>query len=321
MAIINFNSISGVSTISVASSITVGNVAITSTTITAPTFTGNVTGNLTGNVTGTVNSTSGITTVTQLNVGIGGTVITTTVGGLLGIGTNNPYGKTHIEINAAAGTGSGNACALWLKNANQTANNSATIFAGNDSSAACAAINFVHANYSNNQGFISFDTRENALTYNSNAFKIDAYGRLTAPYQPCFLAFRGGTQTYSSYNTIIFNDEVFDQGSNYNSSTGIFTAPVTGRYLFLATVLVQSSSTGNDYDIELNTSNRGYFGAPGRTETASGTSWGDGYIAHAVQQIADMDANDTAGIRYITFGGGAIYGGGGWTRFSGYLIC
>ena len=58
MAIINFNSISGVSTISVASSITVGNVAITSTTITAPTFVGNV------------NSTSGVTTVTTLNATI-----------------------------------------------------------------------------------------------------------------------------------------------------------------------------------------------------------------------------------------------------------
>jgi hypothetical protein len=150
---------------------------------------------------------------------------------------------------------------------------------------------------------------------------IDGSGIVTVPYQPCFLAFRSGTQTYSASNTIIFNDEVFDQGSNYNSSTGIFTAPVTGRYLFLTTVLVQSSTTGYEYDIELSTSNRGYFGAPGRTEYQLGTSWGDGYIAHAVQQIADMDANDTAIVRYVSFGGGSIYGGGGWTRFSGYLLC
>jgi hypothetical protein len=56
MAIINFNSISGVSTISVASSITVGNnVLISGDRVTATTFSGNV------------NSTSGVTTVTTLN--------------------------------------------------------------------------------------------------------------------------------------------------------------------------------------------------------------------------------------------------------------
>ena len=71
MAIINFNSISGVSTISVASSITVGNVAITSTTITSPTFIGNV------------NSTSGVTTVTTLNA--------TTISGVSTAGITTAY--------------------------------------------------------------------------------------------------------------------------------------------------------------------------------------------------------------------------------------
>ena len=78
MAIINFNSISGVSTISVASSITVGNnVLISGDRVTATTFSGNV------------NSTSGVTTVTTLNatsiVGVTTagitTVYTTTING------------------------------------------------------------------------------------------------------------------------------------------------------------------------------------------------------------------------------------------------
>ena len=74
MTIVNFNSISGVSTISVASSITVGNsVAIGTDSITATTFSGNL------------NSTSGSTTVAQLNVGTGGTIITTTAGGNVSI--------------------------------------------------------------------------------------------------------------------------------------------------------------------------------------------------------------------------------------------
>ncbi len=157
--------------------------------------------------------------------------------------------------------------------------------------------------------------------------RIDSSGRVTAPYQPCFLAGRSGTQTYSAGNTIVFNLEIFDQSNSYNNSTGVFTAPVTGRYLFLVTVLVQSSATGYEYDLLLSTSNRDYVGCPGRTEYQLGTSWGDGYIAHGVQQIADMDAGDTCSLRYTTFGGGSIYGGGGggswdgWTRFSGHLLC
>jgi len=93
MAIINFNSISGVSTISVASSITVGNnVSIGTDRVTATSFSGN----LTGNVTGTVNSTSGVTTVATLNVGAGGTIISTTGIGSVGIGTTNPRAKLHL---------------------------------------------------------------------------------------------------------------------------------------------------------------------------------------------------------------------------------
>ena len=148
--------------------------------------------------------------------------------GNLGIGTNNPFTKAHIEINAVAGAGSGNAAALWLRNSNQTANNSATIFAGNDSSAACAAINFVHANYSNNQGFISFDTRENALTYNSNAMKIDAYGRVTSPYQPMAYVTYSGT-AITRANIIPFT-AVTNQGGHWNNSTYRFTCPVAGVY-------------------------------------------------------------------------------------------
>jgi len=95
----------------------------------------------------------------------------------IGIGTDNPYGKTHIEINAVAGAGSGNATALWLRNSNQTSNNSATIFAGNNSSQASAAINFIHKNYSTNEGEISFDTRTNSSTY-AERVRLDSSGNV-----------------------------------------------------------------------------------------------------------------------------------------------
>ena len=87
MAIINFNSISGINTISVASSITVGTgVTITGTSITATQL----------NVGAGVTITGTSITATQLNVGAGGTVITTTANGSIGVGTANPLTKFHI---------------------------------------------------------------------------------------------------------------------------------------------------------------------------------------------------------------------------------
>jgi hypothetical protein len=171
--------------------------------------------------------------------------------GNTGIGTNNPFAKTHIEINAVAGASSGNAAALWLKNANQTANNSATIFAGNDSSAACAAINFVHANYSNNQGFISFDTRENALTYNSNAMKIDAYGRVTTPYQPrAHIRKTGGSTLTTTPAVISFETETYDTLNNFSSNR--FTAPISGYYLVSVNVNILGTTNNVSVEIRLN---------------------------------------------------------------------
>jgi len=120
MAIINFNSISGISTISVASSITVGTgVTITATNITAPTFTGNVTGNLTGNVNASGLSTfsNGIQVGATTSVVVGSTFIransigigsTSTAGRNAGIGTVDGtiiYNATTKSIEAYGPTG------------------------------------------------------------------------------------------------------------------------------------------------------------------------------------------------------------------------
>jgi hypothetical protein len=76
--------------------------------------------------------------------------------------------------------------------------------------------------------------------------------------QPAFAAYRGTSQQNSG-TALIFNTEQFDNGSNYNNSTGVFTAPVAGVYSFSASVqlinatgalvngqlMIQCSSAGN----------------------------------------------------------------------------
>ena len=69
--------------------------------VTATTFVGALTGTATTatnaqGLTGTPNITVGVATASRLNVGTGGTVITTTTAGLVGIGTTNPTSKLHV---------------------------------------------------------------------------------------------------------------------------------------------------------------------------------------------------------------------------------
>ena len=67
----------------------------TLTNCTFPTLNQNTTGTA-GGLSGTPNITVGVVTATALNVGTGGTVITTTTAGLVGIGTTNPTEKLTV---------------------------------------------------------------------------------------------------------------------------------------------------------------------------------------------------------------------------------
>lgn len=46
----------------------------------------------------------------------------------------------------------------------------------------------------------------------------------------------GQTMTDGTYTDVVFEDEVYDDGSNYDHTTGIYTAPFAGIYVIAATV-------------------------------------------------------------------------------------
>jgi hypothetical protein len=157
-------------------------------------------------------------------------------------------------------------------------------------------------------------------------FEVGSTGYVTTPTQPSFSAYRSSSTSYSVNTDLVFNAEKYDVGGNYNTSNGIFCAPVAGVYLFTATILADSSGAGYEYDCVLKSSrgnvNSHYFGNPGRTEYQDGTSWGDGYIALGISQIVKLEAGEDISCSFTTFGGGSIYGdsNGQWTRFSGHLL-
>ena len=62
---------------------------------------------------------------------------------------------------------------------------------------------------------------------------------VTTPYQPSFKAQRSGSNVTSG--TVVFNITSHNIGNHYSTSTGRFTAPVSGRYIFSLVAMAQSA--------------------------------------------------------------------------------
>ena len=91
--------------------------------------------------------------------------------------------------------------------------------------------------------------------------------------------------------TVEFNSEVFDQDSNFNITTDTFTAPVTGKYLIEASVLIQDITGSHTLaQFKIVTSNNTF-----RTQQLSVANLADSTASATLGGgvIANMDANDT----------------------------
>lgn len=75
--------------------------------------------------------------------------------------------------------------------------------------------------------------------------RIDSSGRLLRPGQQMFHARYSNAASWAAGATIIFNDVQANVGGYYNATTGFFTAPYTGLYLFTAHILMSTSTTAD----------------------------------------------------------------------------
>ena len=84
-----------------------------------------------------------------------------------------------------------------------------------------------------------------------NTYEVPTVNReRTMPLQPAFFAYNSTLRTNvtgdgTSY-TIVFNTDLLDQNADYNNTTGVFTAPVTGFYKFFASVSILDLNAGTD---------------------------------------------------------------------------
>ena len=127
--------------------------------------------------------------------------------------------------------------------------------------------------------------------------------------------------------TVVFPTTIFDRDSNFNTGTGVFTAPVTGLYQFnfYCTLTGMTSSHTRAY-VQIVTTARAYvlqIGSPYAEQTSAG------FVGYTLTALADMTANDTAkavievlgGAKVVSLNSNAGTGASNPTcHFSGFLV-
>lgn len=81
-------------------------------------------------------------------------------------------------------------------------------------------------------------------TNSNTALSIDSNGYVVPTASCSFFARLDTASVASDTSTIIFDNVFHDRGSDYNSSTGFFTAPTTGFYILTYSLRANISSSG-----------------------------------------------------------------------------
>lgn len=160
-----------------------------------------------------------------------------------------------------------------------------------------------------------------ALTHKTitDTTNIVGSNTLTNPYK--FLVYRNAAWTdgNGALVQVVFDTKIYDTGSNYNTSTGLFTAPVAGFYQF--NWVVSKSNTANTAFLatlkQLSGATPTYYGG---NQAFQGATTGGATAIGGV--LAQMAAGDTAQILSYGSGGAGTTGMGqfGGTYFTGCLM-
>ena len=169
-------------------------------------------------------------------------------------------------------------------------------------------------------GLIRYNHVSNYMLFsvnNNERMRIDSSGRVTKPYQPVFSAYRDSSAAEGLTGTIVFNATRSNVGSHYNTSTGKFTAPVTGNYQFNL-VALGATSGGAALNGEAVYATL-YHETDSANLVRSYVSGQSGYPNLSFSTTQPLDANDVV---RIDVGGAGVYSDGAdiWLVFSGFLI-
>ena len=211
----------------------------------------------------------------------------------VGIGESSPLGQLHVKSADSGAAAHANADELVIEGSGA----SGMTIASGASSNGCI---FFSDSGDNNIGYIEYKHGTNAMTFGTNAanaINVDSTGAVTKPLQPSCLVGHNGTGLGNStgdgtWKTLDFNTEIYD--TNGDHSAGVFTAPVTGRYLSTITCSAQGvTSSENFMRLYCVASNRSDNNWSFHCDDMLWSSGGTAGIAINAVQIMDMDASDT----------------------------
>lgn len=139
---------------------------------------------------------------------------------------------------------------------------------------------------------------------------VDTGGRVTMPAQPAFHSERN-TAFNAASGVIVFENAPTNIGSNYNTSTGRFTAPVAGTYIFLVSFFTNITNAPIDFRITVNGATVGGNATTGTTSVARDCH------AHLIRTLA---VNDYVEVQAAGFGVNIPSSLGIFQNFSGRLV-
>ena len=119
---------------------------------------------------------------------------------------------------------------------------------------------------------------------------MDVSGDLTAGCPVYFSVKKDTDSDFGSDTTLVFPDIRINKGSGYNSSDGIFTAPIAGRYFFIFTASTRNDSDNNIVKFR---KNGGFSHANNRSDSDS-----NDVDSMGLHDIINLDVDDTVNVSF-----------------------
>jgi hypothetical protein len=158
----------------------------------------------------------------------------------------------------------------------------------------------------------------------STGVGIDVLGRVTTPNQPSFIAYGAGYQSVSSGgdHVLVFETTSINRGGHYSTSTGRFTAPVTGVYAFHLSARIDGiSSSSGYYRWAIRKNGTLTWAAPNPHVITSADGVATSYMTKNVSGFVYLSANDYVEAVFNNSGSGVTSGLlKSESQFSGHFI-
>lgn len=163
----------------------------------------------------------------------------------------------------------------------------------------------------------------------STTFTIDSTGLMLNTAQPVFSAYRSSSASNvtgdSTIYTVVYNSTNINVGTSYNTTTGVFTVPITGFYMFNCTIVTSGFLVGHvTQDIGIGSSGSASWGTRLSSCNPFNIKQSAAFVSQGGSWMAKLVAGDTVSTNVTVIGSTkviSVYGDAtGLTTFSGYLF-